>query len=370
MKHPSLFLDWYIKVPKVQHDFRSSGIMNFRHSLHLSEIDLSLNYAHGNPEATQVIARRYNVKPENVFLSSEGTSGQNARIVRYIAEKNPRRNEAIVEFPTYEPLLRQVQEHFPRVKRLERTEKGSYELNADALRKLVSEKTALIVFTNPHAPSGAITTSEQIGEMTDLAHECGSYVFCDEIYAEFDRRLVPTVFSVSPENGITVSSFTKAYGLGGLKLGVALAPKTVVDELYVDVLNTVGNSANVVQIIAARLLGRDIEQLEIYKHRWDSVRIEAERWLQEQKLDYFPNKVGVTYWVKLPIKDTYGWINGHAIANHSLAVVPGTFFLFRDGYDLKQSRMIRLSLGAVDPDWSDSLEAGLASLEKAITSYK
>jgi len=343
--------------------------MGFRYDVCLGEIDLSQNYVHGNLEATQVVARRYNVKPENVFLSSEGTSGQNARVIRYVAEKNPKRNEAIVEFPTYEPLLRQVQEHFPKVKRLERKEESGYRLDADALRELVSERTALIVFTNPHAPSGAVTTSGQLEEIADIAYECGGYLFCDEIYAEFDRGLVPTVFSVSPENGITVCSFTKAYGLGGLKLGVALASRALVDEVYTDVLNTVGNSPNIVQIIAARLLGRDKEQLETHKRRWDSVKTEAERWLQEQKLDYFPSKVGVTYWVKLPIKDTYRWINGHTITRHSLAAIPGAFFSFGEDSSLKRSQMIRLGLGAIDPDRSNVLES-LASLEKAITSYR
>jgi aspartate/methionine/tyrosine aminotransferase len=368
MRHPSLYLDWYINVPKMKYDFRSSGIMNFRHDACLRDIDLGQNYVHGNPEATQVIARRYNVKPENVFLSSEGASGQIARVIRFVAEKNPGKKEAVVEFPTYEPLLRQVQEHFPKVKRLERKEKSGYRLDEDALRRLVSEKTALVVFTNPHAPTGAVTTSKQMKEMTDIAHDCGGYVLCDEIYAEFDRRVVPTLFSVDPENGITVSSFTKAYGLGGLKLGVALASRWIVDELYADVLNTVGNSPNIVQMIAARLLGRDIAQLEMYKHGWDSAKTMAERWLQEQKLDYFPSKVGVTYWVELPIKDTRSWTNEHTITRHSLATVPGAFFLFGGGYTLKQSRMARLSLGAVDPNRPDLLEEGLSSLEKAIAS--
>ena len=122
MKHTSLYLDWYIHVPNVKYDFRSSGIGYFKDDLTLGEVDLSVNYLHGNPETTKLLGQRYHVQPENVFISSGGASGQNAQVIRYLAERNVKKNEAVVEYPTYEPLLRQVQEHFPRVKRLERKE--------------------------------------------------------------------------------------------------------------------------------------------------------------------------------------------------------------------------------------------------------
>ena len=112
MRHPSLYLNWYIHVPKLKYDFRSSGIIYFKHSMDLGDVDFSINYEKGNPEALRQTANWYDVKPENVFISSEGASGQNARIIRYLAERNPKKREAIVEFPTYEPLLRATQEHF------------------------------------------------------------------------------------------------------------------------------------------------------------------------------------------------------------------------------------------------------------------
>lgn len=53
------------------------------------------------------------------------------------------------------------------------------------------------------------------------------------------------VFSVDEELGIVTTSFTKAYGLGGLKLGIALANKNIVDSLNSDLINTVGRVSNV-----------------------------------------------------------------------------------------------------------------------------
>jgi aspartate/methionine/tyrosine aminotransferase len=368
MKHPSLYLDWYSHVPKVKYDLRSSGISNFRHQLPSGDIDLSTGYLNGNPETAKALAQRYHTGPENVFISSEGATGQNSRIIRYLAEKDMTKNEAIVEYPTYEPLLRIVQEYFPHVKRLERKETEVYRLDADALRNTISEKTALLLLTNSHAPSGAIASASELKEITDIAHENGVYVVCDEIYAEFNRDAIPTVFSVDEEFGVVTTSFTKAYGLGGLRLGVALANKNLVTELYKDVLNTVGSSPNVVQLVALELLTKGKEMLERHKQKWTKLKEETEAWLEKKDIDYLPNKAGVTYWMKLPIKDTYRWINEHTIPRYNVAPVPGALFLFRDDYQLVRSNMVRLGLGAVDPDDSN-LSASLEALEKAAKSF-
>jgi aspartate/methionine/tyrosine aminotransferase len=339
--------------------------MRFQFDLNLGKTDLSANYHHGNPETVRVLAQMYHVKSENVFVSTEGASGQNARLIRFLAERNREKTEAIVEYPTYEPLLRQVEDHFRSVKRLERNEREAYRLDAALLKKIVSEKTGLLVLTNPHAPSGAIANKSMLKEIMNIASEYGFYVLCDEVYAEFDRKLVPTLFSIDSENAVVTTSFTKAYGLGGLKLGVALAKQQLVDELYKDILNTVGNSPNIVQAVATELLTKGKGELERHKQKWMPLKKETEKWLDEKGLDYFPNRAGITYWLKLPIEDTYKWVNKQTIPRNSLAAVPGTFFLFKNNDKLETSNRIRLGLGNINPDAS-SLTQALNTLEKAI----
>lgn len=369
MKHPSAYLDWYIHVPKLLYDFRSSGVAYFKYDLKLDNVDLSVNYAYGNPEAVRLLAQRYRVQPENVFISSEGASGQNARIIRLLAEKNNGKREALVEYPTYEPLLRLVQEFFPRVKRLVRDEQSAFKINVDLLRKTVSKKTALLVLTNPHAPSSAVLNEGELNEIMEVAHEYGFYVLCDEIYAEFNREAIPIMFHIDEEFGITTTSLTKAYGLGGLKLGIALANGKLVKELYTDTINTVGNAANVVQMVAVELLTKYRETLESHKWKWTPIKREVENWLVKNGFEYFPNNISLTYWVKLPINDTYKWTNQHTIPKYGLASVPGAFFLFKRGYELVQSDRIRLGLGNINPEEPEIKEA-LEVLEKAIKTYR
>ncbi len=365
-KHSSSYLNWYIHVPQVKYDFRSSGISYFKFHLVLDDVDLNASYT---KHLSELLAQRYNVELENVFVSSEGASGQNARAIRCVAEKNRTKKEAIVEYPTYEPMLRQVQEYFPCVKMLGRKASESYRLDAEELRKHVSEKTGLLVLTNPHAPSGAIASASELKEIMGVAHEYGFYVLCDEIYGEFDRKAVPTLFSVDEELGIVTTSFTKAYGLGGLRLGIALAKQEFVEELYTDTVSTIGGSASLVQFVAIELLTKGRERLEKHKQKWAKLKKETEKWLNEKDFRYFPNKVGVTYWIELPIKDTYKWINEHAIPKYDLAPVPGAFFLFKNNRRLAKSNMIRLGLGNVNPD-SPNLAKAFKIFEETLNTYK
>ncbi len=350
MKHPSLYLDWYVHVPKVKYDFRSSGLSTFKYDVNLGEVDLAVNHAHGNPETVRLLASRYGVEAENVFTSSEGTSGQNARVTRVLAEKNPEKNEAVVEYPTYEPLLRQVQEHFPIVKRLKREENEGYRLDASRLRRIVSRKTGLLVLTNPHLPTGAVSPSSELREVLNVAQEHDFYVMCDEIYAEFNRKSIPTVFSLDNRLGIVTTGFSKAYGLGGLKMGVGLASKELVDELYADTLSTVGVFANIVEIVVAKLLSTSYDMMERRKEKYLKLKNNAEKLLAEKGFQYVTGDSCLTFWVRLPVKDTLKWINQRAIQRHSWAAVPGTFFLFGNDHNLVESSMVRLGVGGLDPE--------------------
>jgi hypothetical protein len=67
----------------------------------------------------------------------------------------------------------------------------------------------------------------------------------------------------------------------------------------------------------------------------------------------------------MPVKDSYEWINKRTILRYSLAPVPGAFFLFKSGYDLAKSSMIRLGLGNINPK-EPCLTEALETLEKAL----
>jgi aspartate/methionine/tyrosine aminotransferase len=365
IRQPSNYLTWYVQIPKINHDLRSSGITKFRWKLNLGEVDFTANYVHGNPKAIELSAERYRVKPENIFISSDGASGQNTRVLELLSSLK-RKTEAIVEYPTYEPMLRQAQSYFKQIKRIERKEESNYKFDLNELERTVSDKTAALVITNTHAPSGVSLSIKELKEILDVARSHDCYVVCDEIYAEFDRAINPHLFSVDNEYAIVTTSFSKAYGLGGLKAGFAIASKTIVDELYMNVLNTSGTNSNLVELTLIDLLTRGKQAIEEHKEKWLKLRKKTEEWLKEaDSLSYTPNNCGVVYWVETKLKDTYKWVNQICIPKFSLAAVPGAFFLFKK-HEISKTNKLRLGVGAIDPENSEALDDALQNLEKAL----
>ena len=276
------------------------------------------------------------------------------------------KKEAIIEYPTYEPLLRQAQTYFKQVRRIERKEENNYKFDLDELEKTVSDKTAALVITNTHAPSGVSLSIRELKEILDVAtcHNC--YVVCDEIYAEFDRTINPSLLSVDNEYAIVTTSFSKAYGLGGLKAGFAIASKTIVDDLYMNVLNTSGTNSNLVELALIDLLTKGKQAMEEHKEKWLKLRKNTEEWLKEtDSLSYTPNCCGVVYWTETKLKDTYKWVNKFCIPKFRLAGVPGAFFLFKK-HEVNKTNKLRLGVGAVDPGKPEALENALQSLEEAL----
>lgn len=360
----SEYLKWIVQYPRLKYDLRSSGILNFEWAINFEKFNLSETFSRGNPEARRIVAKRYGVLPENAFISSEGASGVNTRIIKCLASMKGKR-QAVVEYPVYEPLLRQTESFFSDIRRVRRKEKNAHQILQSDLKRVVSDKTAVLVITNPHAPTGATSSKSELEEIMELASKHEFYVLCDEVYAEFDRSNNLTLFSIDPQWGITTTSLTKAYGLGGLKVGIALASKKLVEQFYRNVLNTIGCGSNLVEAALTDLLTKGKDAMERHKEKWTEIRRRTEKWLKTiDGISFVSNKCGVTFWLEIErIRDTYRWTNEYTIPKMSLSTVPGAFFLYEDGYRIVKSNRLRLGVGNVN---ASNLDEALSIFENAV----
>ena len=110
--------------------------------------------------------------------------------------------------------------------------KSDYQLDVDAIRAAVTEKTAAIIINSPNNPTVAVYGQESLQAIADLAVEKDLYVIADEIYEKLlygDCRHV-SIASLSPEiyqRTIVINGMSKAYRMTGWRIGYSAAPADI-----------------------------------------------------------------------------------------------------------------------------------------------
>jgi histidinol-phosphate aminotransferase len=97
----------------------------------------------------------------------------------------------------------------------------------------VSEKTRIIFLASPNNPTGAIIPKNALDEIMNNIPKNVVVVF-DEVYHHFvrDRKYTTAMTYVEQEkNIIALNSFSKAYGLAGLRIGFAYTTKAIANYL-------------------------------------------------------------------------------------------------------------------------------------------
>lgn len=179
---------------------------------------------YGSEDLSAAIAARYGAKPGQVFLTS-GSSLANYIAMALILEPG---DEVVVEHPTYEALIRIPALFGAGVSRWKRTFGGGWSPDFKALGKAVTAKTRLIALTNPHNPSGIAFKPEDMDRLRSFTEDRGVTALVDEVYIDMVEG--PSGASAFGRGGriIATNSLTKSFGLGGLRIGWALAPEEFV----------------------------------------------------------------------------------------------------------------------------------------------
>jgi hypothetical protein len=104
-----------------------------------------------------------------------------------------------------------------------RTRETGWVVDSEEILRAVTPKTRLIVITNLHNPTSALTPDSVLREVGDIARSIGALVLVDEVYLDAVYERTPrTSFHLGPEFVVT-SSLTKVYGVSGLRCGWVLA---------------------------------------------------------------------------------------------------------------------------------------------------
>lgn len=95
----------------------------------------------------------------------------------------------------------------------------NFRLDIKKLEKLITPDTRVVSLTYPHNPTGVVLSEAQLQEVVSLVESKKCYLVFDETYRDmaFGPPL-PVAASLGP-HVISVSSFSKSYGLPGIRIG-------------------------------------------------------------------------------------------------------------------------------------------------------
>ncbi|MFC5862399.1 histidinol-phosphate transaminase [Acidicapsa dinghuensis] len=91
----------------------------------------------------------------------------------------------------------------------------------EALKAAITPRTKLIAIANPNSPTGSIATREQLITLAEAAPH--AILLVDEAYFHFYGETVIDLIGKLP-NLIVARTFSKAYGLAALRLGLLAGP--------------------------------------------------------------------------------------------------------------------------------------------------
>ena len=159
-----------------------------------------------------------------------------------------------------------------------------FQLDVKALTAEIDEQTKAVFVCSPNNPTGNIMKEEDILKLLEL----GLLVIIDEAYVDFAKAESWTKKLTDFNNLIVCQTFSKAYGLAGIRLGACYADKQIIDLLKkikmpynVNVLtqqkaleylqNEEARALEVNKIIASRqLLERELSSISFIKKIYPS----------------------------------------------------------------------------------------------------
>jgi aspartate/methionine/tyrosine aminotransferase len=223
MRHKhSDYMHWSKTQSRARFNLATSGVAPFplrELPVNLEELEINGDNSYGYAPLQQALAAHHGVDPECI-VESAGTSMANHLAMATIIEPG---DEVLIEHPTYGPILDVACYLEANVKRFRRAEENGWAIDLAEVRRCVTPKTGLIVITNLHNPTSALTPESVLREIGDIARSIGALVLVDEVYLDAVYENTPrTSFHLGREFVVT-SSLTKVYGVSGLRCGWILA---------------------------------------------------------------------------------------------------------------------------------------------------
>jgi hypothetical protein len=167
--------------------------------------------------------------PDNVFVTN-GTSEANFIVLWRYTEPG---DEVALAYPNYLHVPGLAATFGAKVKVYQQREVNRWAPDLGELRRQVSPQTRLIYVCNPHNPTGAILSENEMDEIVRIAEEVGAWILADEVYrgAELAGDVTPSFWG-RYDKVLVTAGMSKAFALPGLRLGWVIGPRDAIGQLW------------------------------------------------------------------------------------------------------------------------------------------
>ena len=185
-------------------------------------------------EITNYYKRRFNLEydPLNQVLVTVGGSEAIDVALRAMIEPG---DDVLIATPcyvSYEPCAIMAGAN---VITIDLKNENNFKLTKEELEKAITPKTKVLIINYPNNPTGAIMEKEDYEALADVIIKNDIIVISDEIYNEltYNGKNPSSIARVEgmKERTIVVNGFSKAYSMTGWRLGYALGPKEILQQM-------------------------------------------------------------------------------------------------------------------------------------------
>jgi histidinol-phosphate aminotransferase len=218
------------------------------------------------------IAVWHNVSSEQIFIGN-GSDEAIDLLFRVFCE--PGKDGIVTTPPTYG--MYEVSANINDVSVKKVLLSAEFELLAENVLDVASENTKLIFLCSPNNPTGNSLSRKEI---IKILENFGGIIIVDEAYADFSDKPSFTSEIRNFPNLVVLQTFSKAWGLAGLRVGMAFANGEIIT-----LLNKVKPPYNVSQIAQEALLSALDKKVEVEAVVAEIVR---QREILKEELQKFP----------------------------------------------------------------------------------
>jgi histidinol-phosphate aminotransferase len=179
-----------------------------------------------SPELIAALARKFNKKTGQI-ICGHGTDALLGYILKTFTEQN---EEVLTSQGTFIGIYVNTKKIG---RKLSLAPLKNYAYDLDGILKRIRPETRVIYLANPNNPTGTIFSREEFEKfMSKVPKEI--LVILDEAYAVYAASYpeYPDGMKYDYENLIVTRTFSKSYGLAGLRIGFAVAPEYLIREMY------------------------------------------------------------------------------------------------------------------------------------------